>query len=149
MKMNKYAFTALGFVSGIVSGITIFALVAFTSTPPAPPTGGPISAISAATANQYFNNYISGATTYNNVLKGFTLDKSNLDAMNNIFQQNSALAGFRIYFGKDNNSNNVAIVVGVTTSGTDAVNNSIYSFSTQNTNACPPVCDNTSSITKN
>jgi hypothetical protein len=149
MKMNKFAFTALGFVSGIISGITIFALVAFTSSPPSAPTGGPITPISATTANQYFKNYNSTATSFNNVLKGFTLDKSNLDAMNNIFQQNSALAGFRIYFGKDNSSNNVAIVVGVTTSGTDAVTNLIYSFTSQNTNACPPVCDNNSPITKN
>jgi glyceraldehyde-3-phosphate dehydrogenase/erythrose-4-phosphate dehydrogenase len=69
--------------------------------------------------------------------------------MNNIFQENSNLAGFRIYFGKDNNSNNVAIVVGVNSNGTDAVNNPIYSFVSQNTNACPPVCDSNSPITRN
>jgi hypothetical protein len=149
MKTNKYFFTALGFFTGIVSGISIFALVAFTNTPAPAPSGGGITAISSVNANQYFKNFLSGATAYNNVLKGFTLDKSNLDAMNSIIQENSSLAGFRVYFGKDNNSSNIAIVVGVTSSGADDVNNTIYSFVSQNTNACPPVCDSNSPITRN
>ena len=149
MKTNKYFYTALVFLTGIISVISIVGLLAFKNAPATSASGSGIAPISATDANQYFKNYIAGATSYNHVIDGLVIDKTQLDAMNAIAQENTSLTGFRIYFGKDNNSNNVAIVVGVNSSGKDAVGNTIYSTASYSTNACPPVCDNTSPIIRN
>ena len=149
MKTNKYFYTALVILTGIISGISIVGLLAFKNAPATSASGSGIAPISATDANQYFKNYIAGATSYNHVIDGLVIDKTQLDAMNAIAQENTSLTGFRIYFGKDNNSNNVAIVVGVNSSGKDAVGNTIYNTASYSTNACPPVCDNTSPIIRN
>jgi hypothetical protein len=148
MKTNKIFFTSVGFLTGIVSGISIMGILAF-SNGPAPSNPGPgNSVISTAVANTYFKNYMAGAATFNQVIKGFTIDKSQLDAMNSIANENSLLTGFRIYFGKDNNAQKIAIVVGVDSNGKDAVTNTIYNTSAPINNPCPPICDVVSPITK-
>ena len=149
MKTNKISFIASGFIAGIIVGISMVGMFAFTNGPgaAAPATG--VTPVSAAVANTFFKNYMTGATPLNQVVKGFTLDKSQLDAMNLIIQENSALAGFRVYLGVDNNARKIAIVVGVDGSGKDAVANTIYSTVSMATNPCPPVCDGASAITKN
>jgi hypothetical protein len=149
MKTNKYIYVALVFLAGIVSGISIVGLLAFKNAPAPSASGSGIAPISSTDANQYYKNYLASATIYNHVIDGLVIDKTQLDAMNAIFQENNSLTGFRIYFGKDNNSNNVAIVVGVNGSGKDAVGNTIYNTVSYSTNACPPVCDNTSPIIRN
>lgn len=146
MKTNKFYFTAAGFLTGLVLGISIFGLVAFKNSPDAP--GGGVGPVSSTDANTYFKNYMSSATPLNQVVKGFTIDKTQFDAMSMINQENSALTGFRIYLGKDNNARKVAIVVGVDSYGKDAVGNTIYNTDSQGTNPCPPVCDASSPIIK-
>ena len=147
MKTNKFYFTAAGFLAGIVSGISIIGLLAFTNNSASPGPGN--SAIPATVANTYFKNYMAGATVYNQVIKGFTIDKTQLDAMNSIAAENSLLTGFRIYFGKDNNAQKIAIVVGIDASGRDAVTNTIYNSMATSNNPCPPICDVNSPIVKN
>ncbi|MEI6883668.1 MAG: hypothetical protein WCO02_04230 [Bacteroidota bacterium] len=149
MKTNKYLYMALVFLTGIVSGISIVGLLAFQNAPAPSASGGGMTPISTVDANQYFKNYLAGAANYNQVIDGLVIDRTQLDAMNAIAQENSGLTGFRIYFGKDNNSNSVAIVVGINSSGKDAVGNTIYNTPSGSTNACPPVCDNSSPITRN
>ncbi|MEI7895525.1 MAG: hypothetical protein WCJ26_00710 [bacterium] len=147
MKTKKYFFTALVFLTGMVSGISIIGFMSFTSAPAMPSPG--ITPLTSAVAHSYFNNYLSGATAYNQVIKGFTIDKAQLSAMNSIAAENASLTGFRIYMGKDNNSNRIGIVVGIDNAGNDAVGNTIYSTDTQSLSPCPPVCDVNSPIILN
>ena len=146
MKTNKYFFIVIGFLSVIIVGISMIGLLAFTSA--ATPASDGVSPITATDANRYFKNYMANSTATNQVIKGFTVDKSQLDAMNRIAQENPNLTGFRVYFGFDSNSRKIAIVVGVDNSGKDAVTTTIYNTASQNTNPCPPICDITSTITK-
>lgn len=147
MKTNKYILTAAGFFSGIALTVSIMALYSFTGAPePAgPPTG--IIPVSATVANAYYKNYMAGAVSVNQVVKGFTVDKSQVDAMNSIARENPVLTKFRIYMGKDNNGRLVSIVVGVDGRGLDAVGNTIYNTDAPG-NPCPPVCDAESPIAK-
>lgn len=149
MKIHKYIYPVAGFLAGIVSGISIIGLFAFSNSPVSPGSGGGNSPISAADANTYFKNYMATAASLNQVVKGFTVDKSQLDAMNSIIAENAQLTGFRIYFGKDPGGQKSAIVVGVDSYGHDAVSNTIYHTSAPNNNPCPPVCDVTSPIIRN
>lgn len=148
MKTNKYFFTAVGFLTGITMGVSILVFSAFTNGPkPSGPDAG-ISPVTANDANKFVKNYMAGAASFNQVIKGFTIDRAQLDAMNRIVQENSNLTGFRIYFGTDNNSRKIAVVVGVDDNGNDAVNNTIYTTDSHYTNPCPPICDGNSTITK-
>ena len=149
MKTNKYFFPALGFLTGAVFGISIIGLLAFTNGPVMPAPGTGIIAITSAQANGYFNNYMSGATSFNQVIKGFMVDKSQLEAMNNISAENPGLAGFRIYFGKDNTAKKIGIVVGVDTMGKDAITNTVFNTDAPKLSPCPPMCDASSPITGN
>ena len=147
MKTNKYFLTVIGFLSGIVFTISFMGLFAFSSGPGSPaPVGGNVP-VSAAVANGYFKNYMASAVSVNQVIKGFTVDKNQLEAMNNIAKENTTLQGFRIYMGRDNNANPVSIVVGIDGKGLDAVNNTIYNTNSPG-NPCPPVCDVASPIIK-
>ena len=148
MKTNKKFFTAAVFFTGLVLGISIMGLLAFTSAPSTPAPGPAINPVSSTDANLYFKNYLAGAATFNQVIKGFTIDKTQLNAMNIIAAENSTLTGFRIYMGKDNKSLNIAIIVGINSNGKDAVTNTIYKTDAPG-NPCPPVCDATSPIVQN
>jgi hypothetical protein len=146
MKINKYFFSAAGFLAGIGSGIAIMGLLAFSNHPGASAPGGGMTPVSAAEANSYFRNYMAAASPMNQVVKGFTIDRVQLDAMNAIARENNGLTGFRIYMGKDASGRSTAIVVGVESSGKDAVGNSIFNTDAPNTSPCPPVCDSSSPI---
>ena len=92
---------------------------------------------------------MTGAAPFNQVIKGFTVDKPQLDAMNSIAKENQDLTGFRIYFGKDNNGKKIGIVVGVDSSGKDALKNTIFSTDSPISSPCPPICDVSSPIIVN
>jgi hypothetical protein len=143
MKRNKYFFTAAGFITGIISGISVMAILAFSSPGT---TGTGINPITAAEANNYVKSYAAGATPVNQVVKGFMIDRLQLEAMNSLARENNSLAGFRIYLGKDRNARKVSIVVGVDNNGLDAATNTIYNTESPGSGHCPPVCDNTSPI---
>lgn len=146
MKNNKYIITAIGFLSGMVFGIATIGFFSFSNGPASPVPAGGVVPITAAEARNYYSRYISEAGSFNQVLKGFTIDKAQLEAMNNIAKENPALTVFRIYMGKDNNSRKIGIVVGVDEKGLDAVKNTIYNTDSQNLSPCPPVCDLNSPI---
>jgi hypothetical protein len=146
MKTNKYFFTALGFLTGLVLGISIIGSLAFTYGPGSSASGSSIVPITATDAHLYFGKYLSGAVSLNQVIKGFTIDKSQLEAMNSIAKENADLTGFRIYMGKDNTSRKIGIVVGVDAAGNDAVKNTIFSTDAPKLSPCPPICDISSPI---
>ena len=147
MKTNKYLLTLAGFLAGTVFGITTIVFLSFTNGPAAPAPGAGAVRLSAAEAHTFFVSYISGAVPYNQVMKGFNVGKSQLDAMNAIAAENPSLTGFRIYFGKDNDSRTIGIVVGVDNTGIDAIKNSIFSTDGAKPGPCPPICDVASPIT--
>ncbi|MCX6266212.1 MAG: hypothetical protein NTW16_02490 [Bacteroidetes bacterium] len=147
MKTNKYFIPALGFFAGLALGTTIIGLFAFTNGPGTAAPGAGTTLISSAEANGFIKKYLSGTVPMNQVIKGFTVDKSQLDAMNTIAKSNPDLASFRIYLGKDNNAKNIGIVVGVDNAGQDAVRSGIYSTEGPRVSPCPPICDATSPIT--
>ena len=138
--------TALGFLTGTVFGISVIVILSFTSGPGNPGSG--ITPISPADAHTYCKNYFSTTEAFNQVIKGFTLDRSQFEAMNSLVRENSTLTGFRVYFGKDSNSKKVGIVVGIDSNGKDAVNNTIYNTSSPTLDPCPPICDVSSPIIK-
>ena len=146
MKTSRYFPTALGFVTGTVFGLTVFFLLSFTRVAPSTPPDSSSGAISAAVAHSYFSNYMSGAVATSGVIKGFAVDKSQVDAINSLSAETPGLTAFRIYFGKDNNGAKIGIVVGVDNLGNDLVKNSIYGTPAQKISPCPPICDVSSPI---
>ncbi|MEI6683736.1 MAG: hypothetical protein WCO44_13955 [Bacteroidota bacterium] len=146
MKTRKYFPTALGFVTGTIFGLSVFFLLSFTRVAPSPSPDSSSNAISAAVAHSYFNNYMSGAVAASGVIKGFAIDKSQVDAINSLSTETPGLTAFRIYFGKDNNGGKIGIVVGVDNLGNDLVKNSIYGTPAQKFSPCPPICDVSSPI---
>ena len=146
MKKQNYFLPVFGFFAGMLSGIVLIGLFAFSSAPATPAPGGGITPVSPDVANGFYKKYLSDAAPLNQVIKGFTIDKSQLDAMNAIAKENTGLTGFRVYMGKDYAGRKTAIVVGVDNTGKDAVKNTIFSTDVQQCSPCPPVCDVASPI---
>lgn len=149
MKTNKSVLTGIGFILGIICGISIMALVSFTKDTNNSNNRDGAILISSAQAKTYFQNYMGSAEKFNDIIKGFMVDKAELSAMNLIANENPNLTSFRIYNGKDNNSAKIGIVVGVDSKGRDAVNNSIYNTDSALCDPCPTVCDLNSAIINN
>jgi len=146
MKTNKYFLTFVGFLTGSICGISLISILSFTNAP-----GNPAAVntpMTSVDANTFVKNYVASAVANNQVIKGFSLDRSQLDAMNSLARENQALAGFRIYLGKDGSGSRIGIVVGVDGNGKDATGNTIYNTAAQVLNVCPPVCDLSSPIIK-
>lgn len=141
MKTKNYLFTILGFFAGLVSGVALIGLFGFADAPSSPAPAGGVTPVSATVANGYFRNYMADAAPLNAVIKGFSIDRTQLDAMNRLVSENAALIGFRVYMGKDNSDRKTGIVVGVDNTGKDAVKNTIFSTDSQISSPCPPVCD--------
>ena len=57
MKTNKYFFTAVGFLTGLTMGITIFVFSAFTNGPVQSGPDAGISPVTANDANKFVKNY--------------------------------------------------------------------------------------------
>ena len=142
MATRKYLYPSLGFGAGMVFGILILGLMSFNS----PPGGTGISPVSVEIARGYISKYVSGATRSNEIIKGFTIDKTQVDAMNALLRENPALTGFRIYLGKTADNIAKGIVVGVDAEGKDAVNNTIYGTDSKSVSPCPPACETTSPL---
>ncbi len=146
MKKSKYYLTGIGFFIGTLFGIMAMVLVSFTKDIRNLGTRDGIISITATQANNYCKNYMSKSEPLNQVVKGFTVDKAQLSAMNTIAAENSSLTGFRIYMGKDNNNAKIGIVVGTDGNGRDAVSNSIFNTDSPSSGPCPTICDNNSPI---
>ena len=133
-------------IVGIIIGISIMTLLSFTKNENKVSLRTGITTISSSQANTYFRNYMSSSTSFNSVIKGYTIDKNQLDAMTLLSIENRNLTGFRIYNGKDENSSRMSIVVGIDSEGKDAIGSSIYNTDSPNAQPCPTLCDLTSPI---
>jgi hypothetical protein len=147
MKTNKFFYTVIGFITGIAAGISVVGLLSFSGGPATPVPGGGLAPITTDMAHSYLLKYLSDAAPVATVVKGFTIDKIQLDAMNAIAKENPDLAGFRIYMGKDNAAKRIGIVIGVDANGNDAIKNTVFSTDAAKLSPCPPICDVTSPIT--
>jgi hypothetical protein len=148
MKMNKFAMVSAAFILGAISVISFLGLVSFTGMnfPPANPLGS--TAITATNANTLLKAYLTTADTPATPVKGVFVDRRALDAMNQLAAENSGLAGFRIYFGKQATGLQVGIVVGVDANYADVVTGHIYQTDSPKAGPCPTICDKTSPITQ-
>lgn len=140
MKTNRFALITVTFLIGTVFGISIIGLLSFTASSTSPaPEPQPII-ISSSQAHTYVTNYLAGRPYRVDTLKAIIIDIGQYTAMKNIESRNPNLAGFRIYFGKDNTVN-FGIVVGMDSSGEDAALNYIYRTDSYRLGPCPPTCD--------
>ena len=146
MKTNKYFLTIAGFLSGLAAGISVIGFLAFTNAPAASAPGSTMVPVTSAEAHGLLNNFLAEALPLNQVVKGFSIDKSQLDAMNALAKENPTLTSYRIYLGKTSDARPVGIVVGIDNTGKDAVKNTIFSTDCKNLSPCPPICDATSPI---
>jgi hypothetical protein len=148
MKKSSFAIVMAAFVSGIILGASAIAWFSFTVANPSAAAVQGVSKISVQDARSSFNRYFQAATPLNVVLKGFNINKEQLDALNRLSTENPALTGFRVYMGIDSFSAAVGIVVGVDNLGKDNTN-SIYRTSAGSSGPCPTICDQSSGITTN
>jgi hypothetical protein len=144
MKKNQFAILTLTFISGIIIGVSALMLFSFTSASPVSASSA-VSKISVADANALFRTYFDKTAPINAVVKGFSITKEHLTALNNLSNENPGLSSFRIYMGNDAGGN-VGIVVGVSSAGTD-VTTSIYRAAAASSGPCPTICDASSPIT--
>jgi hypothetical protein len=145
MKKNQFTLLAITFISGIIIGVSAIGLYSFTFAGPTTLPGSTISKISVQDANTLFRTYYDKTAAVNAVVKGFSITKEHLAALNTLSNENAALTGFRIYMGNDN-TGNVGIVVGINSSGQEATS-SIYRVAAGSSGPCPTVCDVSSQIT--
>jgi len=145
MKKNQIALMAVTFISGIVLGVSSMGLFSFTGTTQVPVFLPAANKITAQEANALARSYYDKAAPVNEVVRGFSVNKEQLSAMNSLLNENGGLSGFRVYLGFDERSGGVGVVVGVDGSGKD-VTNSIYRSSSNGSGPCPTICDVNSNI---
>jgi hypothetical protein len=145
MKIYKYVTPALGFVSGLVLGVLFLGIVSFTS---APASGPGITAVSLEQAKALIARYLTDAKPSEEVIKGFTIDKTQVEAMNALSRENASLTGFRIYLGRNENNLIRGIVVGMDSQGRELLNGTIYNTDSKTISPCPPACETNSPLTQ-
>ena len=146
MKKNKLTLAAITFVSGIILGISVMGLISFTSPDPSTAALQGVNKIGVPEAYTLFHGYYDNASSTNQVVKGFSISKEQLSAINYLSNENPSLSAFRVYMGYDENEGNVGIIVGVSSTGQD-VTSSIYKAS-GGAALCPVICDVASGITR-
>jgi len=144
MKKRTSTTSLLTFVAGAIFGVSIFVLLSFASGPNAPaalPLGSAIPLDSAKVYVQKFRQH------YPNALKAIAIDKDQYNAMVTLLTSTPGLAGFRVYSGEDFSHGKVAIVVGMTSTGTDITTaGQIYLTNIKNAGPCPTLCDSGSPL---
>lgn len=150
MKKNNIAMISVTFILGAVFGISLIAVLSFVK-PLNPPSPDPaLKPILVKDANRFFHNYYDHAGPINDKIKGFMVDRPQLEAMNEL-AKNPALFGFRIYIGKSDQGDSIGIVAGAKNIRLDDVTlatGMIYRTESRKYGPCPPFCDKTSLITK-
>ena len=148
MKRNKFVIVSVTFLTGVVFGISLISVLSFVrpDNPPSPPQD--ITVIDTTAANRYFNNYFRSAGALPAPVKGFLVDQLQLEAMNNLLNYDRTLTGFRLIMGKDDNGQNIGIVVGVNGRLSDATFGRIYKTASVSSGTCPFICDENSPITR-
>lgn len=140
MKRNQFTFISFTFLAGILLGATVIGLVAFTNPASSVPLPLGVNRISLQDATTLARTYTSTAPAFNEVVKGFVINKDQLSALNILANENQSLNSFRIYSGTEANGNMVGLILGVDAQGNDVTNGSIY-MANGPASPCPPICD--------
>ncbi|NVO18516.1 MAG: hypothetical protein HXX13_02385 [Bacteroidetes bacterium] len=145
MLKNLTSRTTLIFISGLLVGASAIALLSFTGVVNTPSSTPAYGKTSVQDAQASYRRYASKTSALNDLVKGFALNKEELNAMNSLITENPSLIGFRVYMGLDNSLAPIGIVVGIDNAGKDNLN-SIYKTSGSSSGPCPTLCDQTSTI---
>lgn len=146
MENKKITQRRVTFLTGVLSGGLLFGLVLLITGSRAPDPQPPANAIDVTTAKSYYQKYMANPLQIE-ALSGIAIDMDQLSAINSIRTQVPTARGFRIYYGLDNSSNRIGIVVGIDNMGHDITTNIIQT--TRNYDPCPPICDTPSPILQN
>ena len=144
MEKKKLTLRSLPFLSGVISGGLLFGLFLLISGSKSPDPPVQTNSLSLSSAKIYFHQYLSKQPLHIDTLKGIAIDLDQLNAMKSILDLNPKVKGFRIYFGLDNVSNRIGIVVGIDNMGHDDLTNIMQTSRTYD--PCPPICDSPSQI---
>lgn len=137
-------------VTMILAFTTIIPTTLLLTSQAAPPNNpapqvGPNQPISTADAARYVSNYADQAEKVKAIIKGVVIEADQLEALNAVAAAHPGSNKFRLYFGKDDNGNDVSIAVAMDGQGNDQTDN-MYSSARTGSNLCPPVCDATGTI---
>jgi hypothetical protein len=103
------------------------------------------SLITEGEANTQFHKYMENPDTVG-ILKGFTINMAQYNAMGQILSADTTVNGFRIYMGADSlTANRLMMVVGT---GSPDKTSTIYETEAAESGPCPYVCDDASPIIK-
>jgi hypothetical protein len=98
-----------------------------------------LTRISADSAHIYFDNYFRTAMVYKEPFKGFTIGREQINALTNLFKNNSTLTGVRIYMAAKRNIK-TRVVAGIDERDHDILTH-IYRMEVAQSDPCPPICD--------
>ncbi len=141
MKSRNSGKTVLTFMLGAIMGISLFVSYSFISGAPRPATTGELSQVNATEAQQLRDAYVGKAQPMNDIFRGFTVNKDQLDAMNLLIGENSELAGFRVYMGEDAENRAKMVVYGVNQSESIDMSTTIYVTEPNTSGPCPTLCE--------
>jgi hypothetical protein len=148
MKMTNIARYSLVYIFGVVTAIGLLSLYSFTR--PAAPVNAPeaFTPVTVAEANALFLGYFKTATKPDSPVKGFFLDRNQLEALNQLGQETPDAPGFRVYLGREKEGSLVGILVAVDKNNIDLVVKGVFKTASAVTGPCPTVCDSQSPIIK-
>lgn len=132
----------LPFIAGAAVGLGVWALYSFTQSQSIVPGVGKIS---VADAHTYSQNYYNATTVPAEKIKGFVIDKTLLNGMNNLLTSATTATGFRIYFGTNASGGGVWIMCAMDPNGGDMTAN-VLSGTSNTVGLCPKICDASSPI---
>ncbi|HRY33674.1 MAG TPA: hypothetical protein P5531_11970 [Bacteroidales bacterium] len=107
---------------------------------------GDVNTVTLQQAQRYTEKYRTTAPmTHDGIVNALVVDVQQYNAMTDILQHSVGTAGFRIYFGVDDNNQFVRVVSGFGPNGKDNTNY-LMATSTSYSGLCPPVCDSPGGI---
>jgi hypothetical protein len=154
MKKSKFTLVTVVFIFGLVVGSVAITFLS-SSNPVSTPAPSPAyTTITADSANKLFKLYYNGVSALNDKVKGFSLDKEQVNALYAMANDPAyRIIGFRVYFGMDKARQRLTMIVGIQSDSTDfaasgSANKSVYVTTSRKSSPCPPSCDKNSPITK-
>lgn len=145
-KMKKItSFPVAIFLGGIVAGILMTGLMAFTLLQSPVNPAGPAGQITPEQAHQLVINHVKANSKPTKVVEAISIDTAQFNAMRKIIDHETGVAAFRVYFGLVNGKEKVAIVVALDAAGKESVKNVVLTPLTR-AGLCPTICDEDSPI---
>lgn len=128
----------------VMSSMYLIGRVSATQAPPP----APYQKVDLQVAENATSTFMATARTPNSPVHGFSINMDQYNAMGQLAVSESGISGFRVYFGEDQNHQDIMVVVGVNSMGSDILN-SIYTASAASSGLCPTICDAASPLMGN